>query len=119
MLVSAERRVELAGPPGTPLDGWQVEGGNGFNGATGPVIPLSGSIPASGLFVLADRTGGGSVFVPNADLVANFDFQNGPDSIVLRDETGIVDAVGYGRRLFYSHKPTAELWRRTKETGGP
>ncbi len=88
--------VELAGPPGTLLDGWQVEGVNGFNGAVGPVILLSGSIPASGLFVLADRTGGGSVFVPNADLVANFDFQNGPDSIVLRDGFGIVDAVGYG-----------------------
>ena len=88
--------VELAGPPGTLLDGWQVEGVNGFNGDVGPVIPLSGSIPASGLFVVADRTGGGSVFVPNADLVANFDFQNGPDSIVLRDGFGIVDAVGYG-----------------------
>jgi hypothetical protein len=88
--------VELAGPPGTLLDGWQVEGVNGFNGAVGPVIVLSGSIPASGLFVLADRTGGGSVFVENADLVANFDFQNGPDSIVLRDAFGIVDAVGYG-----------------------
>ena len=24
--------VELAGPPGTLLDGWQVEGVNGFNG---------------------------------------------------------------------------------------
>ena len=88
--------VELAGPPGTLLDGWQIEGVNGFNGAVGPVIFLSGSIPTSGLFVLADRTGGGSVFVPNADLVANFDFQNGPDSIVLRDGFGIVDAVGYG-----------------------
>jgi len=88
--------VELAGPPGTLLDGWQVEGVNGFDGGVGPVIMLSGSIPASGLFVLADRTGGGSVFVPGADLVANFDFQNGPDSIVLRDEFGVVDAVGYG-----------------------
>ena len=88
--------VELAGPPGTLLDGWQVEGVNGFDGGVGPTVLLSGSIPASGLFVLADRTGGGSVFVPGADLVANFDFQNGPDSIVLRDEFGVVDAVGYG-----------------------
>jgi hypothetical protein len=32
--------VELAGPPGTLLDGWQVEGVNGFNGAVGPVILL-------------------------------------------------------------------------------
>ena len=30
------------------------------------------------------------------NLVANFDFQSGPDSIVLRDENGVVDAVGYG-----------------------
>ncbi|MCS5636443.1 MAG: hypothetical protein NZ990_07985, partial [Myxococcota bacterium] len=48
--------VELAGPPGTLLDGWQVEGVNGFNGAVGPVVPLSGSIPTSGLFELAART---------------------------------------------------------------
>jgi len=47
------------------------------------VIGLSGSIPASGLFVWADRTGDGSVFVTDADPADHFDFQNGPDSIAL------------------------------------
>jgi hypothetical protein len=49
----------------------------------GPVIGLSGSIPAWGLFVWADRTGGGSVFVADADPVAHFDFQNGRGSNAL------------------------------------
>jgi len=31
-----------------------------------------------------------------ADLVLDFDFQNGPDGIVLRSAAGVVDAIGYG-----------------------
>jgi hypothetical protein len=34
--------------------------------------------------------------VADADLVADVDFQNGPDSIVLRDGDVVLDAVGYG-----------------------
>jgi len=89
--------VELAGPAGFALDGWWVEGVNGSNGAVGPSIALSGAIGADGLFVLADRFSDGTTAVANADLLANFDFQNGPDSVVLRDETsGFRDALGYG-----------------------
>ena len=57
---------------------------------------LSGAFPADGLFVVADDLGDGTTLVPDADLLANFDFQNGPDSIVLRFEGSVVDAVGYG-----------------------
>lgn len=89
--------VELSGPTGFALDGWWVDGVNGSNGAVGPSIALSGAIGADGLFVLADRFSDGTTAVANADLLANFDFQNGPDSVVLRDETsGIRDALGYG-----------------------
>lgn len=89
--------VELSGPAGFVLDGWWVEGVNGSNGAVGPVIALSGAIGADGLFVLADRFSDGTTAVANADLLANFDFQNGPDSVVLRDEASRVrDALGYG-----------------------
>jgi hypothetical protein len=88
--------VELSGPPGTSLEGFSLEGVNGSNGAIGPVVTLSGEISESGLFVLADRSGSGTVFVPNPDLVANFDFQNGPDSVVLRLGETVVDALGYG-----------------------
>jgi hypothetical protein len=35
--------------------------------------------------------------VANVDLVLNFDLQNGPDSVVLRDALGnVLDSLGYG-----------------------
>jgi uncharacterized protein (TIGR03382 family) len=88
--------VELYGAPGSALDGFSIEGVNGSNGAVGPVLTLTGSIPPDGLFVVADDLGGGTTSVPNADLILDFDFQNGPDSIVLRMGSAVVDAVGYG-----------------------
>ncbi len=88
--------VELYGEPGSLLDGLTLEGVNGSGGAVTHSILLSGVIPADGLFVLADVDGSGMTLVPNADAVVNFDFQNGPDSVVLRDAAGVVDAVGYG-----------------------
>lgn len=91
-----ESFVEIAGLPGTLLDGLVVEGINGSNGAAGPSIELTGAIGVDGLYLLADRRADGSTSVVGADLLANFDFQNGPDSIVLRDAEGVLDAVGYG-----------------------
>jgi len=88
--------VELAGVAGESLDGIVLEGVNGSNGAVGPTIVLTGSIGLDGLFVVADRLSDGSTMVVGADLLANFDFQNGPDSIVLRQGGAILDAVGYG-----------------------
>jgi PEP-CTERM motif len=88
--------VEIYGAPGTDLSGLVVEGINGSNGAVTDSIALSGRIPDDGLFVLADDQGDGTTLVENADLVGRFDFQNGPDSIVLRDGAGVLDAVGYG-----------------------
>jgi hypothetical protein len=88
--------VEIFGAPGSALDGFYLEGVNGANGAIAPSLALSGSIPEDGLFLLADDAGDGTTLVPGADLVLNFDFQNGPDSIVLRNADGVVDAVGYG-----------------------
>ncbi|MEM9177752.1 MAG: lamin tail domain-containing protein [Myxococcota bacterium] len=89
--------VELAGPAGFVLDGWVVEGVNGSNGAVGPSIVLDGAIGSGGLFVLADRISDGTTTVANASQLANFDFQNGPDSVVLRDSAAQVrDALGYG-----------------------
>ncbi len=69
--------VEIAGAPGTSLEGFFLEGINGANGATGPTIVLSGMIGTSGLFVVADRSSVGSTSVALTDLLANFDFQNG------------------------------------------
>jgi len=88
--------VELYGTPGSSLDGLLLEGVNGSNGAVGPSLLLSGSFPADGFFVVADDRGDGGTDVVNADLILNFDFQNGPDSIVLRLDDVVVDALGYG-----------------------
>ena len=89
--------VELFGPAGLGLDGYTLEGVNGADGAVGPVLALVGFIPADGIYVVADRDTSGLTFVPYTDLLLNFDLQNGPDSLVLRDPAGnVVDALGYG-----------------------
>jgi len=88
--------VELFGSPGTLLDGLLLEGVNGSDGSVYQSVLLAGMIPADGIFVIGDDSGNGSSVVSQADLVADIDFQNGPDSIVLRDSGGVLDALGYG-----------------------
>lgn len=87
--------VEIYGEPGSSLDGFSIEGVNGANGSVTASVALAGVIPPDGLFVVADGAAGVTQ-VAGADLVSNFDFQNGPDSIVLRAGDAVVDAVGYG-----------------------
>ncbi len=88
--------VELYGAPGTSLAGHRLEGVNGANGAVTPSFEISGVIGPDGFFVIASESGGATE-VANADLLVVFDFQNGPDSIVLRDADDLVlDALGYG-----------------------
>jgi hypothetical protein len=88
--------VELFGSPGEGLDGLVLEGINGDNGAIYTSLALSGFIPADGVFVIGDDSGDGSTSVAGADFVGDVDYQNGPDSVVLRDASAILDAVGYG-----------------------
>ena len=88
--------VELYGTPGTSLAGYTLQGVNGANGQVYLTLNLSGTIPADGVFVVADNVGNGSTPVPNADLILNFDFQNGPDSILLKSGGTLLDAFGYG-----------------------
>ncbi len=89
--------IELFGTPGSSLDGFFVEGVNGSNGAVTASLALSGVIDADGLFVIADRLSDGTTFVAGADLLLNFDFQNGPDSVqLLAPDGSVVDALGYG-----------------------
>jgi hypothetical protein len=88
--------VELYGAGGGVLDGWTLEGVNGSGGGIGPVLELAGAIADDGFFVVADQSEGATT-VLNADLLLDFDFQNGPDSILLRNPAGeVVDALGYG-----------------------
>jgi hypothetical protein len=88
--------VELYGTPGSSLDGLVIEGVNGTGGTVTHTLPLSGVFGADGLFVLADRTSAGTTQVSDADLLLDFDFQNGPDSVLLRGVSGVLDALGYG-----------------------
>lgn len=88
--------VELFGTAGTPLDDYVLQGINGSNGDAGPILTLSGVIPSDGFFVIADPDLG-VTSVANADLLLNFDLQNGPDSLELLDPFGsVLDAIGYG-----------------------
>ena len=89
--------VELAGTPGASVDGWIVEGINGSDGSSTVRLTLMGAFGADGLFVLADTDAAGATRVPGADQLLSFDFQNGPDSVVLLDADGrVLDALGYG-----------------------
>lgn len=88
--------VEIWGASGTSLDGYFVEGINGANGLAGPTLELGGTIGETGFYVLADATSAGETSVAVFDRLANFDFQNGPDSIRLRRGETVLDAVGYG-----------------------
>jgi hypothetical protein len=88
--------VELFGTPGSSLAGLSLEGVNGTDGSVYLSQALTGVIPGDGVFLIADDSGDGTTLVGNADLVLDIDFQNGPDSIVLRNGAGILDALGYG-----------------------
>jgi hypothetical protein len=88
--------VEIHGEPGLSLAGFTIEGVNGANGVVTVTLTLVGTIPEDGIFLLADDAGDGSSLVVGADLVLNFDFQNGPDGIALRSNSVVVDAIGYG-----------------------
>ena len=88
--------VELYGTPGTVLDGLLLEGVNGADGSVYRSVVLAGVIPLDGVFLIGDDSGDGSTLVSNADLVREIDFQNGPDSVVLRNGDMLLDALGYG-----------------------
>lgn len=87
--------IELFGKPGESLNGLVLEGINGGDGSVYTSLALSGLMPGDGIFVIGDDSGGATA-VANADLIADIDYQNGPDSVVLRGISGILDAVGYG-----------------------
>lgn len=88
--------VELHGTPGSSLDGLRLQVINGDGGAIAATLLLAGQIPEDGIFVVADRTSAGTTTIAEADLLLDFDLQNGPDSLVLSDGTSVLDALGYG-----------------------
>ena len=89
--------TELYGSPGTALDGWSLVGVNGANGMPYRTLDLTGAvIPTDGLLVLATASAIGALLAVR-DVVANVDWQNGPDAVLLYDAFGgLVDALQYG-----------------------
>lgn len=86
--------VELAGPAGTDLTGYQLVGVNGANGSDYATVDLSGTVRSDGFFVVAQDGNVASTQVDQTDPAV--DFQNGPDAVQLRFHGAVVDAVGYG-----------------------
>lgn len=96
--------VELAGDAESDISGYKIVFVNGADGAVTETIniPNNSVIPDDGIFLIADsRTGAPTqTNIPGADLLDNFDPQNGPDCAQLLDEHGaLLDAVGYGSPL--------------------
>jgi hypothetical protein len=88
--------IELAGPPNAILDSLTLVGVNGANGADYLSIPLTGMIGPSGTFVIAHPSANATIQAAASMLTTKVDFQNGPDSIQLRQGPTLIDAVGYG-----------------------
>lgn len=88
--------VELYGLPGTSLTGLALEGVNGTDGSVTVRVDLAGTIGSNGLFVVADQRAGGGTDILGADLLRDFDFQNGPDGVRLVQGATVLDALGYG-----------------------
>ena len=86
--------TELFGAPGLVLDGWSLTGTNGADGSVYRTVDLTGGvIPSDGIFLIATL----DTLLSGVDLFANVDWQNGPDSVQLLDDSGIiVDALQYG-----------------------
>lgn len=96
--------IELRGTPGATIGGVVVRCVNGDGGKVTDTIqlPETALIPDDGVYVIADGITGNltATTVVNADIVANFDPQNGPDAIQLVSPDGVLlDVVGYGSPL--------------------
>jgi hypothetical protein len=89
-----ESFVEIFGPAGTSLTGLALVGVNGNGGADYNAIALAGTIPASGYFLVAHPSG--ALTAVANQLSSSVDYQNGPDSVQLRQGATVIDAVGYG-----------------------
>ena len=84
--------IEIYGPPGTNLSGYKLIGIDGRTGNEYKTVEIEGEIPQSGYFVIAQNNA-----IPNYTQIADVDFQNGPDNIVLTDAAGnTIDSIGYG-----------------------
>lgn len=90
--------IELVGPAGTDLSGWQIEHYNGTGGSLifSYTLPIGTIIPDDGIFDISGNAIGYIVIKRTDHIVDNFDLewgttslQNGPDGILLRNDVGV------------------------------
>jgi hypothetical protein len=99
--------VELYGTPGLPIGNYKVNFVDGGDGSIddSTTLPEGAIVPSDGFYLIADAKTGSPTEsnVSGADLIDNFDPQNGPDAVQLLDSDGnLVDAVGYGEGIVSS-----------------
>ncbi len=88
--------TELVGPPGTDLSGWELIGYARANGQVYRRVPLGGTIPARGLYVIGTAQATGDTLA-NRDFTGNIDWQNNESAVQLLDPMGqVIDAVQWG-----------------------
>lgn len=89
--------TEIAGLPGSSLDGYRLVGLDGASGNAYRQIDLTGAlIPEDGLLVIATARALGELLSVR-DFVADVDWQNGPEAIQIWNALGaVVDALQYG-----------------------
>ncbi len=89
--------VELSGPAGASLDGWELIGVDGNGGTDYRTLSLSGEVIAQdGYFVIAHPRADPDLLTQADITSSSVDWQNGPDSVQLRWRGRVVDALGYG-----------------------
>ena len=93
--------IELHGTPNAEIEGYQLILVNGTDGKVMKIItlPENSQIRGNGIFLIADaQTGKPSQSnIEGADLIDNFDPQNGPDALQLLDDQGrLIDPLTYG-----------------------
>ncbi|MBI2067058.1 MAG: lamin tail domain-containing protein [Deltaproteobacteria bacterium] len=93
--------IELYGTPFFDLGGFKILFVNGDNGemTDSITVPAGAKVGTDGFYLIADAKNGipSESFVQGADLIDDFDPQNGPDAVLLFDSNGsLVDSLGYG-----------------------
>ena len=107
--------IELYNPTNSPIDltGWSVEYFSS-KGNSGGKTALSGSIPASGHYLIQEGGGGTGEPLPTPDAEGSLNMSGSKGSVKLYDASGAeVDVVGYGAASISEGSPTPALSNTT------
>ncbi|WP_141741471.1 ExeM/NucH family extracellular endonuclease [Corynebacterium sp. HMSC05E07] len=107
--------IELYNPTNSPIDltGWSVEYFSS-KGNSGGKTALSGSIPASGHYLIQEGGGGTGEPLPTPDAEGSLNMSGSKGSVKLYDASGAeVDVVGYGAASISEGSTTPALSNTT------